>query len=264
MVNQDVGLTLDSAVAEVLALLTGMDLKYDPDTDRYAVITRMLNRALRDNALETDWSYYASTEDVGLAIEGRKEIFLRSSVRPRIIRDDAVVLSRDGVPHVWAYFLPRDALSKYANSRELKAAVTRTTLSFSRPFSKSEAGMHIEVPVMREPRMFRLPEQPESPDAELIPVPDDVREQQVDFDYPDIIVTRAAFLTAQTDPLMQPRVQTLEMQFKDLMYQLIERDDRHTDTPYQNEFILPISNDIYGREDPLTHGHPHSETGRLF
>jgi hypothetical protein len=46
--------------------------------------------------------------------------------------------------------------------------------------------------------------------------------------------------------MMQPRVQTLEEQYKDMMYQLIERDTNFTDSPNQNEFIVPVQNDIYG------------------
>jgi hypothetical protein len=60
------------------------------------------------------------------------------------------------------------------------------------------------------------------------------------------VIARAAWLYAQTDPMFQPRVQTLEDQYKNLMYQLIERDTAFTDTPYQNEFLVPVQNDIYG------------------
>ena len=111
------------------------------------------------------------------------------------------------------------------------------------------------LPVMREPTMFRLPAQPEDPEADLEVVPDEIREQPVDFAYPDLIVLRAAYLYAQTDPIMQPRVQTLEAQYKDLMYQIIERDTRNTDTPYMNEWRLPIQSSLAGPE-PVFHGHP--------
>ena len=50
--NANVDLTLDEAVGEVLGLLTGMELAYDPQFDRYRTVTRFLNRALRQNALE--------------------------------------------------------------------------------------------------------------------------------------------------------------------------------------------------------------------
>ena len=70
--------------------------------------------------------------------------------------------------------------------------------------------------------------------------------QELDFDFSDVVIARAAWLYAQTDPMMQPRVQTLEEQYKDMMYQLIERDTAFTDTPDQNEIIVPVQNDIYG------------------
>jgi len=259
-VNSEVSMTLDEAVAEVLGLLTGLDLRYDPRSDRYGVIARCLNRAVRDNALEYEWSHYANTEDMGRAIEGHRELFLRSSRRPRIISDDAVRLVRDDdQPVLWAYFLPRDALHKYANRPDLRVAMTRNSLLFSRPFTESEAGLNIQLTVMREPIMFRLPEQPEDPDEELVDIPTSVRTQLLDFDYPDVVISKAAYIYAQTDALMQPRVQTLEAAYKNLMYALIERDVRHTDTPLQNDFLLPISGSIYGESDPRTHGHPHAD-----
>ena len=46
MSNADVALTLDDAVSEVLSLLTGLDVNYDPEFDRYRTIARTLNRAL--------------------------------------------------------------------------------------------------------------------------------------------------------------------------------------------------------------------------
>lgn len=261
MANADVALTLDEAVAEVLGILTGLDLRYAPEQDRYATITRTLNRALRANALEREWSYYSSTEEVGVARAGEQTVALRSSVRPRIINDDAVRLTHDGVPVSWVYFLPRDALSKHHNRAKLWCAVTRNTLEFSRPFSQAEHGLTIEVPVMREPRMFRLPEQPEDPDEPLTTVPASIRNQLLDFDFPDVVVMRAAYFYAQTDPVMQPRVQTLEAQYKDLMYQLIARDEANTDAPFQNEFFVPITS---GLHEPATgyHGHPHSDERR--
>lgn len=260
MVNQEVGLTLDDAVAEVLAQMTGLDLQYEATSDRYYAVTRMLNKALRDNALEQEWSYYASTEVIGKGMEGQQEFYLRGSVRPRIISDDAVrLLNKDEQPVVWAYFMPRDALHKYAHRPDLKVAVTRNSLMFSRPLTAGEAELEIAVPVMREPRMFRLPQQPEDPSEGLIPVDDDVRQTFVDFDYPDLIVARAVWLYAQSDPVAQPRVQTLEGAYKNLMYSLIERDTRHTDTPIQNDWSLPISNGIDGRENPRSHGHPHAD-----
>jgi len=38
--SNEVRLTLDEAVAEVLGLLTGLDLTYEPELDRYRAITR--------------------------------------------------------------------------------------------------------------------------------------------------------------------------------------------------------------------------------
>lgn len=259
MANQDVQLTLDESVAEVLGILTGLDLSYDPRQDRYIAITRALNRALRANALEHEWSYYASLETVGTAQAGLRQLHMRNSLRPRIINDDAVQLVAGDRTVVWAYFLPRDALSKYAARDGLWAAHTRNLLEFSRPLHQGEAGLTIKVPVMREPKMFRLPEQSEDPNTELVAVPDAVRSQLLDYDYPDIVTLRAAYYMAQSDPVMQPRAQTLEAQYKDLMYQLIERDDRNTDSPYQNEWQLPISGSLREPASPSSHGHPHSD-----
>lgn len=263
MSNQDVRLTLDDSVAEVLGILTGQDLSYDPQQDRYVAITRALNRALRANALEHEWSFYSSTEEIGKTREGVTTYFLRNSLRPRIIADDAVQLKHEGTPVLWCYFLPRDALSKYVGREGLWASVTRNELHFSRGFYGGEVGLDIHVPVMREPKVFRLPEQPEDPLAPLVAVPQQVREQELDFDYPDVIVVRAAWYVAQSDPVMQPRAQTLEAQYKDLMYQLIERDDRHTDSPYQNEWNLGIQNSLSDLGPARAHGHPHADERRF-
>ena len=244
MPNEDVALTLDEAVAEVHGLLVGLDLELVPGRDKYRSITRFLNRALRSVALENEWSYYSSLESLGLAHHGQRIVSLRSSIRPRIINDDAVRLvdPETGNVQVWAYWLPRDALHKYTGY-DLKVAHTRSSIEFNRTFFQSEDGLEIQIPVMREPKMFRLPEQPEDPDGPLVSIPADVREQEVDFDYPDLVVQRAAYLYAQTNPMWQPRVQTLEANYKDLMYALVERDERNTETPYQNEWGLGIEGD---------------------
>ena len=95
--------------------------------------------------------------------------------------------------------------------------------------------------------MFRLPVQGKT-------VPNTVHKQSIDFPYPDVIIARAAWYYAQADPVMQPRAQTLEEGYKDLMYQLIERDTNHTETPYQNAFTLPIQSglvDESGYRPPL-------------
>lgn len=260
--NPDVQLTLKDAVKEVLGLLTGLDLEYSPQLDRFNAVTRQLNRALRSNALEHEWSFYADVEIVGAAVEGEAEIVLDPLVRPRIVSDDAVrLLDADGIPRVWAYFLPRDALHKYRTREGLWCAVLRSTLTFSRPFTSFEDGMDIQASVMREPIMFNLPDQPEDPGLPLEEVDPLILDQPVDFDYPDVVILRAAFYYAQTDPVMQPRVQTLEAQMKDLMYQIIERDDRMTDSPFQNEFTVPILNSVMGPDFTL-HGHPHADERR--
>jgi hypothetical protein len=251
MSNPEVQQTLDEAVAEVLGLLTGLDLSYKPELDRYRAITRQLNRALRTNALEQEWSYYASTLSLGTLSEGEREVLLPGSKRPRIIGDDAVRLTdADGLVKRWAYFLPRDALHKYEDRAGLWCSITNRALLFSRPFFKEEAELEIIAPVMREPRMFRLPETGKT-------VTSAIRKQLIDFPYPDAIVAKAAWYYAQTDPVMQPRAQTLEENSKDIMYQLIERDTSNTDMPYQNEFILPLENGLVP-EGASYHRHPHA------
>lgn len=262
-VNPELSFTLDDAVAEVLGLLTGLDLTYSPEYDRYRAITRALNRALRANATEREWSWYSSTESVGEAIEGVTRMFLPETLRPRIINDDAVrLVDGDGVVRQWAYFLPRDALHKYGDRGEgMWVSSVRETLMFSRPIRAYEQGWDVQVPCMREPTMFRLPLPPEEVDDEVVEVDPEIREQPIDFQYPDAVVARAAFFYAQTDPVMQPRVQTLEGGYKDIMYQLIERDERMTDSPYMNEFVVPVQNSIdgYGQH---SHGHPHADWRR--
>lgn len=258
MSNTETALTLDESVKEVLSLLTGMDLTYDPRLDRYISITRALNRALRANALEHEWSYYSGTTNLGAVVEGVTAMEIPGQMRARIINDDAVrLVDSENRVRVWAYFLPRDALHKYGDRNGLWAATNSNLVMFSRPFYEEETELHVELPVMREPTMFRLPEQPEDPNEPLIEVEQSIRDQEIDFWYPDVIVARAAFMYAQTDPVMQPRVQTLEAQYKDLMYQVIERDDRNTESPYLNEFALPVQS---GLTPDYTggHYHPHS------
>ncbi len=261
-VNPETEMTLDEAVHEVLNLLTGLDLQYRPEQDRWRSIVSALNRALKANALEKEWSYYASTTVVGTAVRGQREVTLSPTLRPRMVNDDAVrLVDEDGNAHRWAYFLPRDAIHKYGSRQGLWVAVVRDRLEFSRPFTRSEDGLEIQVPVMREPELFRLPLQPEDPNEPPVTIPDEVRQQLVDFYYPDVIVARAAYMVAQSDPVMQPRVQTLEAGYKDLMYQVIERDDRNTDSPYLNEFFVPIQNDLAG-PSYRHHHHPHSDERR--
>jgi hypothetical protein len=262
MPDPNVQMSLEDAVAEVLGILTGMDLQYIPEYDRFYAITRCLNRAMRSMALEHEWSWYADTEDVATAVEGNRSVTLDATVRPRIIGDDAVRLidpDDDDAVVRWAYFLPRDALHKYEHQHGLWCAALRQSLMFSRPFTSGEDGLHIIVPVMREPIMFDLPPQPEN-NGDPTPVPAPTLAQLLDFQYPDVVILRAAFYYAQTDPVMQPRVQTIEAQYKDLMYQIIERDDRNTESPYTNEFVLPLQSGIEP-EVTLNHLHPHSNFG---
>lgn len=263
--NEEVQLTLDDAVAEVLGQLTGLDLEYDPNHDRYRAITRQLNKALRLNALEKEWSYYSTVQSIGTASSGMRSVFLPSSIRPRQIGDDAVrlVTQLDDHEHIvrWAYFMPRDSLSKHEYRSGLWCSIVRQELQFSRPLWDSEDGLDIQLPVMREPIMFRLPEIPEDPEEPTPVVPTEVREQLVDFVYPDLITMRAAALYAATDPVQQPRVQTLEAMHTDLRYQIQEREDRNTDSPFMNEWFVPIQSDLNGTGG--WHGHPHADERRL-
>ena len=267
-INSEVTMTLKEAVLETLSILTGQTLRYDPDKDRFRAVTLALNRALRSNALEANWSYYSTVVRIDLTgREGHQRFPIVTDFRFRIIGDDAVRIlshlqhdaSKDSaqdladdlnrnsdhytaheVPVAWAYFLPRDALHKYRNRGGLWCSVTREVLTLSRPLPPPADGLTMEIPVMREPRLFKLPA---DPTVEADPI---VLAQELDFDFPDVVTGRAAWLYAQTDPLMQPRVQTLEEQYKNLMYQLIERDTAFTDTPYQNEILVPVQGDIYG------------------
>lgn len=259
MSNPDVAMTLDDCVGEVLGMLTGLELTYDPQQDRYRNIVRQINRALRANALEREWSYYSSVETVGTAQQGQQTVDIRATRRPRIVGDDAVrLVDASGRTVRWAFFLPRDALSKYVGRRGLWASITRQAITFSRPFNEAEHGLEIRIPVMREPRMFRLPESPADVNAEIPEVPAEIREQLLDFEYPDAVLMRAAFFYAQTDPVMQPRVQTLEAEYKNFFYALNERDDRNTDAPFQNDYAVPIQGSINDTSswDVL---HPHSD-----
>ncbi len=262
--NESTVMTLDQAVDEVLGLLTGLDLTYSPEYDRYRAIARQLNRALRANALEQEWSWYHSVETAGTASVGDDQIWLSHQIRPRIISDDAVQLvDENGVVRRWAYWLPRDSIYKYQGRRGLWASNVRDSIIFSRPFTQQEDGWDIRVPVMREPYMFEIPKHPEDPNAPLPEITDEIRQQPIDFPYPDIITLRAAYYYSLTDPVMQPRAQTLEAQYKDLMYQVIERDNRSTDAPYQNDFMVPVQSGLNGVADSAWGmSHPHSDERR--
>lgn len=239
-ISSQVTMTLDECVKEVLVVLTGQDLVYDSSFDRFRVITRHLNRALRNNSLEQEWSYYSERLRLGEVQGGETSFVVNADWRFRVKGDDAVrFLNGDGVPVYWAYFLPRNALHKYASRAGMWCSVTRNEVLFSRPLPEGWAGAAVELNVMREPVVFVLPHDP------ITPLSQEVLDQPLDFPYPDLITARAAWLYAQTDPLMQPRVQTLEDQYKSLMYQLIERDDTFTDSPYQNEILVPVQNGIH-------------------
>ena len=242
VINPEVSMTLEEAVLEVLHVLTGQTLQYDPDQDRFRAVASSLNRALRSNALENNWAFYSETLTIDLTGKAGDTTFtIDADWRFRVISDDAVrIVDTDDYTLAWAYFLPRDALHKYANRGGLWCAVTRNILTLNRPLPDSADFMTMEIPVMREPAGFAIPADPTEP---MDPA---TLAQEVDFDFPDVIIARACWLYAQADPMMQPRVQTLEDQYKNLMYQLIERDTAFTDTPDQNEIIVPVQGDIYG------------------
>ena len=245
-INPDVSMTLEEAVRDVLSILTGQELNYDPDMDRFRAIVKHLNRALRSMALESEWSYYHTLVRLDLTgAVGDSTFTITTDYRFRVISDDAARIIDVSDPEhevivAWAYFLPRDALHKYRHRNGLWCSVTRNVLTLSRPLPDAADGMVLEIPVQREPIPFEIPVDP-TEDADPL-----VLAQELDFDFPDVVIARAAWLYAQTDPLMQPRVQTLEEQYKDMMYQLIERDTAFTDAPDQNEIIVPVQNDIYG------------------
>lgn len=241
-INPDVTMTLEQAVVEVLNVLTGQTLNYDPDMDRFRAIALHLNRALRSNALEADWSFYHEVDRQDLTGKaGSTKFTITTDYRFRVINDDSVrILNADDIPVAWAYFLPRDALHKYRNRAGLWCSFTRNELTLSRPLPDLYDGLTMEIPLMREPKPFEIPSDPTAILTET------VLTQEIDFEFPDVIIARAAWLYAQADPVMQPRVQTLEDQYKDLMFQLMERDAAFTESPYQNEIIVPVQNDIYG------------------
>jgi hypothetical protein len=246
-INPEVTFTLDDAVEEVFGILFGQDLTYDPTFDRYRVVARMINRALRANALEHEWSYYH--DELALTgVPGDRSVALSvdSTVRVRQTGDDAVRLADlDGEPLAWAYFLPRDALHKVRHQPGWWVSVVRNTLQFSAPLPTTDFPYNIIVPIMREPYRFVIPAPVEDPNDPLPAFDPAERAKAVDFHYPDVICARAAYMYSKTDPVIQPRAQTLEADYKDLMYQAIERDDRYTDSPLENNFVVPVQNGIY-------------------
>ena len=311
--NPQLQMTLDDCVGEVLNQLTGLDLHYVAELDRYRSITKHLNRALRLVATEEDWSYYAALENLGTLSEGQTSVHLRSARRPRINMDDAArVVDQNGNIRLWAHFLPRESLHKYQGRSGLWIASTRSEVTFSRKIRSQEAGYNLYLPVMREPHQFITPETLESVEDLVTPpaviptggellqlrnyhnpdiveewvtidglppyrftgpeqalgaqgyTPEQIRQQLLDFPYPDLIILKAAFLYAQTDPVMQPRVQTLEGTYKDLFYGLVERDTDHTDEPYLNTWNVPIQSSLSGNPYRGPHAHPHSDERNII
>ena len=307
--NPMLSVTLDEAVGEVLNYLTGLDLHYIGELDRYRSITKQLNRALRLTATEHEWSYYSALEELGRVYKGQTSFSLRKTSRPRMQTDDALRLVDDNnAIHQWAYFLPRESLHKYQSRQGLWVSSTRNEILFSRPIIEAENNLRAFIPVMREPKQFVTPATLENiedltsptenniPDnGELIQLrnfhnPDiieewvtvpglppyeysdpekslsnlglsqtEIRNQVLDFPHPDLIIMKAAYLYAQTDPIMQPRVQTLDAQYKDLFYALVERDTNITDDPYRNDFNVPIQGSLNGNPYLGGHPHPHSD-----
>ena len=303
--------TLDEAVGEVLNHLTGLDLHYVAELDRYRSITRFLNRALRLTATEKEWSYYASLEELGTVHAGQTSLYLRGSRRPRMITDDSVrLVDAQGCIRTWAFWMKRESLSKYQGRAGLWVASVRNEVQFSRPISQGEEGLRALAPVMRDPVEFQIPatlesvediqnppddlpagadliqlrnfhnpdiveewvfvpglppyqhEDPEGALEQLQLTPDQIRNQILDFEHPDLVILRAAAMYAAADPVLQPRVQALEAGAKDLFYSLSERDENHTDEPYRNDWQVPIQSSL--NYSPQRHNHPHSDERTAF
>lgn len=254
MANPELQITLDQAVYQIQQRLFGLEQHWKPESPKYYLTVDFLNQALRMVATELEWNYFASTEEVGTCQQGVNRVPLRAAIRPRINIDDSVRLEdNDGVIHTWAHFLPREAIHKSPDRNQLWVAHEKASLQFSRGFRLGEAGLKIMVPVMREPKLFRLPDRPEDPMAtEPLPVPIETRRELVDFEWPDLVILKAMYLYAQTDPILQPRVQTLEANYQDLFYALRDREQRNTDAPFMNPFFVPIENDIFGHT-PVSH-----------
>lgn len=244
-----VTMSLRDAVNEVHNVLTGLDLSYDERYDIFHATVRQINRSLRKVALEDEWAWYTEDVDAGTSTEGQTTVELDSAYRPRVQQDDAVrLVNADGLPVKWAYYLPRDSLNKTTYRPELRVAFTRNQITFNRPLLKAEAGLQIVVPAMREPRQTRIPDSGiRLTDADL--------NRALDCEYPDLIVSHAAWQISMSNPVYQPRAQTLEGEFSDLKYALTERNTNHSDSPMRNSFV-PSYGDPYLNP---THAHPHSD-----
>lgn len=244
-----VQLSLREAVNEVHNILTGLDLEYEDRMDIFHATVRQINRSLRQVALEDEWAWYVEEVDAGTTTEGMTQVELSSSYRPRVQQDDAVRLTNsEGITVEWAYYLPRDSLSKYLYRRELRVAFTKNVILFSRPLQKFESGLSVIVPAMREPKQTKIPDA-----GQQLSAADLVR--AIDAEYPDMIVAHAAWKLSMSNPLYQPRAQTLEEEFNDLKYALTERNSNHSDSPLRNTFT-PSYGDPYLA---IPHGHPHSD-----
>ncbi len=242
-------MSVRDAVNEVHNILTGLDLTYEDRYDIFHATVRQLNRSLRAVALEDEWAWYSEDVDVGTSTEGQTTVELDANYRPRIQQDDAVrLVDSSGMVVRWAYYLPRDSLSKYLYRPELRVAVTRNVITFSRPLLASEADLSIIVPVMREPRQTRIP-----PTGQKLTEAD--LNRALDAEAPDLIVAHAVWQMAMSNPVYQPRAQTLEEAFSDLKYAMMERNTNHSDSPLRNTFT-PSYGDPYLM---LPHAHPHSD-----
>lgn len=244
-----VQLGLSEAVNEIHNILTGLDLQYEDRMDVFHATVRQVNRSLRQVALEDEWAWYVEEVDAGTSAEGMTEVELHSSYRPRVQQDDSVrLVNSDGITLYWAYYLPRDSLNKQMYRPELRVAFTKNVITFSRPLQRFESGLSIIVPAMREPKQTRIPES-----GQRLSTADLAR--AIDAEYPDLIVAHAAWKMAMSNPVYQPRSQTLEEEFNDLKYALTERNTNHSDSPMRNTFV-PSYGDPYLA---IPHGHPHSD-----
>ena len=244
-----VQLSLQESVNEIHNILTGLDLTYEDRYDIFHATVRQVNRSLRQVALEDEWAWYVEEVDAGTTTVDMTEVELNSAYRPRVQQDDAVrLVNANGITVSWAYYLPRDSLNKQMHRPELRVAFTKNVIKFSRPLQLFESGLSIIVPAMREPKQTRLPEA----GARLTPAE---LSRAIDAEYPDLIVAHAAWKMAMSNPLYQPRAQTLEEEFNDLKYALTERNTNHSDSPMRNNFV-PSYGDPYLA---TPHVHPHSD-----
>lgn len=242
-------MSLTEAVAEVQHILTGLNLSYDDRYDIFHATVRQLNRSLRHVSLEDEWGWYVEEVNAGLSVEDQTTIELDSTYRARILEGDAVrLVNDDGLPVIWAYYLPRDSLSRHTYRPELRVSVTRNEISFNRPLLASEAGYTIMVPAMREPAQTNIPSSGEKLTTAQL-------NRALDTEYPDMVVAHAAWQMSMSNPVYQPRAQTLEDAYNDLKYALIERNTNHSDSPLRNTFV-PSYGDPYLS---LPHNHPHSD-----